>query len=103
MIKIKIVSMHTATFVIIKQLSIAFISFIIIVISLIISCIVGWIMHSKLCGSVPSVQFDIGTVTTSSSIIVKFTFIYIIALVFAEIGYTLGIIFKNIIIGILSK
>lgn len=86
---------------IVKQLSIALISFIIMLTALMISYILGWVMYNKLCARVPIAQFDIGTVTTSSSIIIKFIFGYIIALIFAEIGYTLGIIFKNVIVGMI--
>lgn len=101
-IKVKTVRMDKKTLGIVKQLSIALISFIIMLTALMISYILGWIMYNKLCARVPIAQFDIGTVTTSSSIIIKFIFGYIIALVFAEIGYTLGIIFKNVIVGMIA-
>ncbi|MBS4538608.1 hypothetical protein GOQ27_09040 [Clostridium sp. D2Q-11] len=100
-IKLKTVRMDRSTLGIVKQLSIVFSSFIILVITLIISYLIGWIMYIKLSSSIPIEEFNVGTFNASSLIIVKFIFAYIIALIFAEIGYTLGMIFKNSIIGMI--
>lgn len=86
-----------------KQISIAISSFIIIVISLLFAYIVGEIVYQYLAGKIPIKDFQLETDTLgdSSSIFFKFLFAYIIALFFAEIGYTLGILFKNMYVGMI--
>ncbi|REJ25519.1 MAG: hypothetical protein C6P37_14915 [Caldibacillus debilis] len=86
-----------------KQISIAISSFIIIVVSLLFAYIVGEIMYQYLAGKIPIKDFPIETDTFGdrSSIFLKFFFAYIIALFFAEIGYTFGILFKNMYVGII--
>jgi len=56
-------------------------------------------MYNNLSNSVPVADFYFKTIPTSSLILSKILFAFIIALVFAEVGYTLGIIFKNVIVG----
>lgn len=101
-IKLKTVRMDRSSFGISKQLSIAFVIFIILVTALAISCFMGFIMYSKLSGIIPIEQFKSGEVPTKSLMITKFIFAYAIALIFAEIGYSIGIIFKNISVGIIA-
>ncbi len=62
----------------------------------------GKVMFTALSSTIPIAEFEIKPLTTSSWLITKFFFCYIVALIFAEIGYTLGLIFKNSLVGILT-
>ncbi|MDT8719646.1 hypothetical protein IAI10_23680 [Clostridium sp. 19966] len=101
-IKLKTVRMHKISFSISKQLSIAFVSLIILIAALLISYGIGSIMYWRLSSVIPIEQFKSGVVPTKSPMTTKFIFVYAIALLFAEIGYSLGILFKNIYVGIIA-
>lgn len=101
-IKLKTVRMDKVSFVIAKQLSIAFISFIILVIGLMISYLVAWFMFRNLSANIPISEFVFNPGSPSSSIIIKFIFGYMIALIFAIIGFTFGTVFKNVFVGLIS-
>lgn len=101
-IKFKTVRMDKSSFGISKQLSIGFVIFIILVIALMISYLIGCIMYSRLSGIIPIEQFKSGVVPAKSPMITKFIFAYAVAFIFAEIGYSFGIIFKNMSVGIIA-
>ncbi|MEB2282494.1 hypothetical protein LAV73_21345 [Lysinibacillus xylanilyticus] len=101
-IKLKTVRMNKETFIIAKQLAIAFSSFLILVVGLVISCLIGWIMYNQLPDNLPIVEFSFEPAILSSSMIIKFIFGYIIALLFTELGYTFGTIFKNVYVGMIA-
>lgn len=86
-----------------KHLTLLLSSFVILVIALIISFLIGLIVYKNLSNSLPVADFISKTeYTSSSSILIKIAFGYIVALLFAEIGYALGILFKNMIVGIVA-
>lgn len=101
-VKLKTVRISRCAFGVIKQLSIILCSLFVLVIALLISFIVGLIIYSNLSSSVPIMDFAKTVFSSSSSIITKFIFGYIIALIYSEIGYTLGVIFKNTIAGMVA-
>lgn len=101
-IKLKTVRMGKNCFGISKQLSLAFVIFIILAISLTISYFIGCFMYSRLSGIVPVELFTTVDVPTKSPMIVKFIFAYVTAFIFAEIGYSLGIMFKNMVVAMIS-
>lgn len=87
----------------VKHLTLMLSSFAILIIALIISFIIGLIVYQSLYSSVPVADFISKTAyTSSSSIITKIAFGYMIALLFSEIGYTLGLLFKNMTVGIVT-
>ncbi len=101
-IKLKTARMNKWSLGISKQLSIAFISFFILAAALAISYVIGSFMYSGLSSAVPLDQFKSSVVPTKSPMMTKFIFGYATALIFAEIGYTLGMLFKNISVGIIA-
>ena len=101
-IKLKTVRMSRRAFGITKQLSISLSIFIVLVISLLIAFFAGLIVYNIMSNNIPLDDFNSKTVfANSSSMFIKFIFAYIIALIFAEIGYALGIIFKNPTVGLI--
>lgn len=101
-IKIKTVRMNKSSLGISKQLSIAFVTFITLVTALAISYLIGCIMYNRLSYIIPIELFKSAAVTAKSSMITKFIFAYAIALIFAEIGYSIGILLKNMSVGIIA-
>jgi hypothetical protein len=101
-IKLKTVRMNKFTFGLNKQLSIAVSSFFILLFGLIAAFIAGWVMYSILSNKIPTDEFQFAGSLTEASIIMKFLFAYILAVIFAELGYTLGILFKNVYAGMIA-
>lgn len=101
-IKLKTVRMEKTTFGMAKQLSLAYSSFMILVIGLMISYLLDWLMYAKLSGSIPISEFHFKPITGGPSIFIQFIFGYIVALIFAEIGYTMGVLFKNVYVGMIG-
>lgn len=101
-IKFKTVRANKEKFGIAKQLSLAISGFIIMVISLIVSYLFSFLFYNKISATIPISEFDLSLpfMNSSSPIFLKFMFAYVISLIFMVVGYTLGIIFKNMYIGI---
>ncbi|KAB3537734.1 hypothetical protein F8154_02690 [Alkaliphilus pronyensis] len=102
-IKIKTVRISKKNFSIIKQISLAISSLLIFISALAISYIIAVGVYYRLLNIVPLSNFvtDVSLVNISS-IFTKLIFAYIIALLFVQIGYILGVIFKNRIVGIMA-
>jgi hypothetical protein len=84
-----------------KQTSLIVSSIIILISSLTISYFINLIFYKILSARIPLDNFDIKIVNYHASIVNKFLYGFILALLFVEIGYTLGYITKNIIVGIM--
>ncbi|MDF2944700.1 MAG: hypothetical protein K0S01_3558 [Herbinix sp.] len=84
-----------------KQTSLIVSSIIILISSLTISYFINLIFYKILSARIPLDNFDIKIVNYHASIVNKFLYGFILALLFVEIGYTLGYITKNIIAGIM--
>ncbi|SHG16328.1 hypothetical protein [Ornithinibacillus halophilus] len=101
-IKLKTVRMSKKTFVLTKYLSIAFSSLLFMLAAISISFVVGWIMFQILSNNVPISEYKGESLPSSTGIFNKMLFGYILALVFAVIGYTFGTVFKNMYIGMVA-
>ncbi|MCM3217789.1 hypothetical protein ABER75_10910 [Niallia taxi] len=86
-----------------KQLSLAISSLVILLAALTLAYIAGEFQFRYLENKIPIKEFaiDSSIYTSSSPVLLKIIFAYGIALFFAEIGYTLGILFKNIYVGLI--
>jgi len=98
-IKLKSVMVSKRDFGIFKQLSIIISSFSILAAALLIAKIAGYLEYSIVCTKLPVSDFYLGGMLPRSTVFTKVMFGYGIALLYAEIGYTLGIVFKNTLVG----
>lgn len=102
-IKLRTVRLNKSKLGIVKQVSLAISSFAIMFCALIVAFLSGELMYQYLIHDISIKDFvmDSSAITSNSSIFLKFAFAYIIALIFTEIGYTLGILFKNMYAGLI--
>lgn len=102
-IKVRTVRLSKVKLGLVKQISLAISSLIILILALLVAYLAGELMYQYLIGQIPVKDFAISSeaITSSSSIFSKFILAYVIALIFVEIGYTLGILFKNMYVGLI--
>lgn len=97
-IKFKTIRISKKDYTISKQCALILGSVSIITISLIIAKIMGYLMFSLLNRGIPISNFKY-VLEASKGNFIKYIFGCIVAICFAEIGYTLGTIFRNTLIG----
>jgi hypothetical protein len=101
-IKLKTVRMDKITYSLVKQLSIVLSGLTVLAISILVAYIIGQVMYVKLSGIVPISKFPSIEIHTNSSMLTKFVLGFLIAVFFTEIGYALGVVFKNVIVGAIT-
>ncbi|WP_411955623.1 hypothetical protein ACKXGF_14370 (plasmid) [Alkalibacillus sp. S2W] len=103
-IKIKTVRNNKVHLDIAKQISLAVSGLFIMLIALITSYLLSLFFYYKISNTIPITEFEMNLqpINSSSPLLLKFAFAYGISLIFMIIGYTLGIVFKNIYVGMIS-
>jgi uncharacterized protein YxeA len=101
-IKLKTVRMDKITYSLVKQLSIVLSGLTVLAISILVAYIIGQVMYVKLSGIIPISKFPSIEIHTNSSMLTKFVLGFLIAVFFTEIGYALGVVFKNVIVGAIT-
>lgn len=102
-IKIKTVRESKVNFAIAKQASLFVSGIPILIIALIIAYLINYFFYYKVSQAIPTLEFlsSLPGADPNSTVFLGFTFAYIVSVIFMTIGYTLGIIFKNIYVGII--
>ena len=101
-IKIKTVRLKKRYLGISKQVSLLLSSFVIFTASLLFAYLIGIFAWEILIDPTLLNEFPIENLPSSSSVITRLAFGYFLVLFYTIIGYSLGIIFKNILVGIIS-
>lgn len=83
-----------------KQISLAISSFFILISSLLISYVTNFYFYYQIVKKIPITEFNFFNIESNNNMFLGFIFAYIISIIFSIIGYTLGILFKNIYVGI---
>lgn len=97
--KLKTVRINKQKLNLLKQISLFLASLIIIIISLIIGLLTSFILYGILANEIPLENFNISNTPANTALGYKLIYGFVIAIVFSELGYTLGYIFKNIVVG----
>lgn len=97
-IKVRTIRSSKNDYSISKHFVLIFSSVFLLSIALILAKLIGLLMFQLLKNSIPIDNFNY-SLDNSHSILIKYIFGCIVAICFAEIGYTLGIIFKKCFIG----
>lgn len=100
-IKIKSVRENKRNIGLAKQVSLVISSFIILISSLILSYFINFYFYYQIVKKIPVTEFNSFNIESDNNIFLGFIFAYIISIIFSNIGYTLGILFKNSYIGII--
>ncbi|MDQ0175963.1 hypothetical protein [Bacillus chungangensis] len=100
-IKLKTVRESKFGFGIVKQASLMVSGLFILSIALIIAFLINYFFYYKISEAIPISEFQssLSNAEPNSTLLLRFFFAYVISVIFMTIGYTLGIMFKNIYIG----
>lgn len=103
-IKLKTVRENKLKFGLVKQASLMVSGLFILIVALLISFMINYLFYLKMSGIVPTAEFPPNLIDEqmTSSLLIKFVFAYIISIIFMTIGYTFGVIFKNMYIGFIT-
>lgn len=100
--KVKTVRINKVKLNIAKQLSVFISSIFVITGALIIGFIASFVLYSRLSGEIPFGEFEYSTYKNSTIFLCKLLYGLLVAIVFSEIGYTLGFLFKNVVAGFIA-
>jgi len=102
-IKLKTVRENKKKFGLAKQVSLLTSGLFILMMSLIIAYLINYLFYVRITNAIPISEFQLSlsNIESSSSLFLKFIFAYAVSVLFMNIGYTLGILFKNIYLGMI--